>query len=143
MDLVAAETAIRSRAEALWSGIEPSVPLTWPNESFDKPPDGNGAPASFVRLDVVWNGGDGITIGAPGNNIARRDGHIWAYAFTAQGIGVTMARQLASEAAGMFEDEDFSGVVCEAAQPGGDADEENGNYYGFAVAVPFYYDETI
>lgn len=119
------------------------MPLVWPNDdNFERPLDANGAPSPFVMVDIRWNGGDFMTIGAPGNNIARREGHIWLFAFTAQGIGQERAHELAAEAASIFEGQDFSGVVCAAMEPGGEADVEDGAYFGQSAAVPFDYDET-
>lgn len=146
MSLDVAIAAIRARAESVWPGIEAAVLISWPNEAFDKPvePDGNGGSRAlpFVAFEVIWNPiGDG-SIGAPGNNLARRWGHIWAYAFIPQGSGEARAHQLASEAAGMFELQSFSSITCEFSEPSGSAASEDGNYFGQAVSVPFYFDET-
>lgn len=142
MALPDAIAAIRTRAESLWPALEPAVSLAWPNESFARPVDANGTPAAFVMVEVRWNGGEFGSIGSPGNNLARRQGHIWCFAFVAQGIGESRAHELIGKAAGMFEGEDFSGVVCEAMEPGGEADVEDGAYFGQSAAIPFDYDET-
>lgn len=145
MPLSDAVAAIRARAETLWPAIEATVPLAWPNENPDPPlprMGANGTPEPFVMIELRWNGGEFESIGAPGSNIARRQGHIWIFAFVAQGSGESRAHQLVSRAADMFEGEDFSGVVCEAAMPGGEADTENGNLFGQSAAIPFDYDET-
>lgn len=142
MSLSTAVAAIKSRAESLWPGIEASVSLAWPNENFTRPVDGSGNANPFVMIEVRWNGGEFGSIGAPGSNIARRDGHIWCFAFVSQGAGQDRAHELAAEAAGMFEGQDFAGIVCEAMQPGGEADDEEGNYFGQSAAIPFSYDET-
>lgn len=142
MSLNAAVAAIRSRAESLWPGLEAAVSLAWPNENFTTPVDTNGNPVAFVRIEVVWNGGSFLSIGAPGDNWTRREGHIWCYAFIPVGTGEGRAHQLAAEAAGMFEGQDFSGLVCWAMEPGGPIDSEDGSYFGQSAAVPFYFDET-
>lgn len=150
MALQDAVAAVRSRAETLWPGIEAAVPLLFPNggkfpaSAVIPPVDDNGTPAPFVRIEVIWNGGEFVSIGSPGSNRARREGHIWAIAFIAEGSEEALAHQLAGEAARMFEGEEFSGLVCQAMQPGGDAaaERENGNYFGQAAAVPFVFDET-
>lgn len=139
----AAVTAIRERAEALWPGVEPAVTLGWENEAFAMPTDpATARPLPCVVIDVVWTGGDFMTIGSPGYNLARREGHVWAYAFIPRGTGQIRAHQLAARAARLFEGQDFDGVVCEAAMPGGPVSSEDGNYYGQSVSVPFQYDET-
>lgn len=142
MSLDTAVAAIRARAEALWPGIEASVALSWPNEDFTPPVDDQGRVLPFLRIEVVWNGGDFMSVGAPGSNLTRREGHIWAFAFIRRGIGEGRAHQLVAEFAGLFEGEDFSGVVCQAMQPGGPVDSEDGNYFGQSAAIPFNYDET-
>lgn len=142
MSLADAVAAVRSRAESLWPGIESAVPLAFPNENFQRPLDSAGAPLPFVMIELRWNGGDVITIGAPGDNVSRRDGQIWAHAFIPQGTGESRAHQLASEAAGMFENQDFAGLICAGMQPGGPADSEDGSYFGQSAAIPFTFDET-
>lgn len=133
-----AVTAIQQRFEALWVATEPTVPICFENEAFNPPKPR----AEWIMLRVDWTGGDFITIGAPGNNVTRRLGHIWVHAFIPSGTGgVTRAHKMASEAGTIFEGQDFSGVVCEGAMPGGPAGSEDGAYYGQSVAIPFYYDE--
>lgn len=142
MALQDAVAAIRVRGESLWPALEPAVVLIWPNERFQRPANGSGQPSPFVRIEVRWSGGDYMSIGAPGDNLVRREGHIWCYAFIPIHTGEARAHQLVAEAAGMFEGEDFSGIVCAAMMPGGDVDSEEGNYFGQSGAVPFDYDET-
>lgn len=142
MALNDAVAAIRARAEALWPGIEASVPLSWPNEEFTPTLDEEGRTLPFVRVEVMWNTGGFISIGAPGSNLSRREGHIWAFAFIRKGINESLAHQLVSEMAGLFEGQDFSGVVCDGMQPGGPVDSDDGAFYGQSAAVPFNYDET-
>lgn len=142
MALSDAVAAIRSRAESLWPALEATVGLAWPNERFNLPLDANGAPSPFVMIELRWNGGEFVSIGAPGSNRARREGHIWCFAFIPQGTGESRAHDLAGKAAGMFEGQDFSGLVCWAQEPGGEADDQDGNYFGQSAAVPFWFDET-
>lgn len=142
MSLDTAIAAIRSRADTLWPALEPTVPLAWPNETFERPLDGNGSPLPWVLIEVRWNGGEFMSVGSPGSNLARREGHIWTFAFIGQGTGEQRAHELAAKAAGMFEGQDFGGVVCQASMPGGEADDEDGNYFGQGAAVPFDFDET-
>jgi ribosomal protein S18 acetylase RimI-like enzyme len=128
MPLQTAVAAIRNRVESQWS--EPDVVLAFPNENFRRPVDSKGAPQPFVMIEVRWNGGEFMSIGAPGNNLTRREGHIWAFAFVPQGSGEGLAHELAGEAASIFEGQDFAGIVCQAMSPGGPADSEDGLYYG-------------
>jgi len=142
MSLDTAVAAIRARAETLWPVLEAAVPLAWPNEAFDRPLSAAGAPVPFLMMEVRWGGGGFVSVGAPGNNLARREGHIWIFAFIPQGSGESRAHQLAAAAAGMFEGQAFGGVVCQAMEPGGEADDEEGLYFGQSAAIPFDFDET-
>lgn len=143
MTLDVAVAAIRARSDALWPGIEPAVPISWPNEPFDKPVDPvTSTPLPFVVVEIMWNPITDGSIGSPGSNLARRFGHIWFYAFIPESVGEARAHQLASEAAGMFELQNFGTVVCEFAEPSGPAKPDDGNYFGQTVSVPFYFDET-
>lgn len=142
MALNDAIAAIRARADSLWPGIEASVPLAWPNEDFERPYADVGGPQPFVVIEPRWNGGVFQSIGSPGSNWTRREGHIWVYAFIPMGQGSERAHELVAKAGGMYEGQDFGGVVCWALEPGGLADSEDGAYFGQAAAIPFNYDET-
>jgi hypothetical protein len=139
MALQNAVAAIRGRIESLWP--EPAVGLTWPNENFSLPSADDGTPQSWMLVEIRWNPMNEGSIGSPGSNLARRFGHIWFYAFVPQGSGESRCHQLLSEAAAIFENADFNNVVCEGFEPGGQAETENGNFFGLAGAVPFWFDE--
>jgi hypothetical protein len=49
MALSDAVSAVRSRAESLWPGLEPTVPLAWPNENQD------GARNPFAGAQRRWD----------------------------------------------------------------------------------------
>jgi hypothetical protein len=119
MPLGAAVAAIRARAESLWPGVEAAVPLAWPNETFERPLSDRGTPEPFVTVEVKWNGGEFVSIGAPGSNRVRREGQVWAFAFIPVGMGEGRAHQLAGEMGSIFEGQDFSGIVCWGMEPGG------------------------
>jgi len=139
MSLGTAVSAIRSRMETQWT--DPTVMLIWPNENALPASAVDGGPQAWMMIEVRWNPENEGSIGAPGNNLARRFGHIWFYAFVPQGVGETLCHGLLSTAAAIFENADFNNVVCEGFEPGGEAEAENGNFFGLAGAVPFNYDE--
>gem|GEM_PF-7040850 len=59
------------------------------------------------------------------------------------GSGRVLADTYAGQFASILEQQDFSGVVFSAAEPGGgQSGMVDGTYYGQSVAIPFYYDET-
>jgi hypothetical protein len=143
MSLDTVASAIRLRADTLWPPLEPVIPLAWPNEDFERPIGSSGRPLPFVVIELRWSGGEFASVGAPGNNLTRREGHIWIFAFVPKGDGETRAHQLVARAISMFEGADFGGgILCQGAMIGGEADDEDGDYFGQCAAIPFDYDET-
>jgi hypothetical protein len=144
MSLDTVVDAVKARFESLWPSLEASVPVAWYNEDEDW--KGNPLPPSrpqpWIMIRVRWNGGEFISIGAPGSNLARRYGNIWVYVFVPRGSGEGHAHRLVAEASSIFEGQDFSGLVCQGMSPGGDVESEDGMYSGHSAAIPFDYDET-
>jgi hypothetical protein len=136
--LDAAYRAIKTRAEAQWPAIEPGVPMAFQNAGFQRDPSG----AAWILLRVDWSGGEQASIGAPLQRLVRRYGQIWLDCFAPIGAGDEAPLKLATEAALIFECQEFDGVVCEAMAPGaGASDSDDGLYFGESVNIPFYYDE--
>ena len=131
----AAETAIAARFEAQWAGPE-TVALV--NRRFERPEP----PAPWLLLEIAWNGGEQASIGAPGANYMRRYGMIWLHAFAPRQTAPSVASALLARAATIFEAQDFSGVICDAAEPGGPNDSEDGAWLGRSCSIPFEYEET-
>jgi len=128
--------AIKSRIVAQWPAIEPTVPLAYPNDLVEAVGD------EYLLVDVVWSGGDPVTIGAPGGNRVRRYGNIWLHAFTVAGSGQVRAFVIAAKAARVFEEQDFGSIVCSAMEPGaGQSGTDDGRWYGQSVNIPFWFDE--
>lgn len=122
-----------------WPTTEPDVPLDLQNRGF-RPPK---PPGAFISLRVHWTTGDFLTIGSPGDNLVRREGLIWLYAYVPTGVdGIVRAHQLAAEGAAIFEGQNFEGVLCGAIAPGGPVESEDGNYTGTSCAIPFSFDEA-
>ena len=93
MSLDTVFAAIQSRIAAQWPAIEPTVPLAYPNDLVEAVGD------EYLLVDVVWSGGDPVTIGAPGANRVRRYGNIWLHAFIAAGSGQARAFVIVAKAA--------------------------------------------
>lgn len=127
---------IKARIEAQWPALEPTVPIAYPNDLVE--PTGD----EYLLVDVVWSGGDPVTIGAPGGNRVRRYGNIWLHAFIATGNGQSRAFVIAAKAAKVFEEQDFVSIVCSAMEPGaGQSGTDDGRWYGQSVNIPFWFDE--
>lgn len=115
------------------------MPLAFENVNYQR--DAGGA--AFLVAEVMWSGGESASVGAPGNNLVRRYGNIWFHAFISVGTDVDRALEIAQHAARIFENQDFSGVVCSAMEPGaGQSGSDDGLYFGQSVNVPFFYDEA-
>lgn len=139
MSLSSAYAAIKTRLQLLWPGTEPLVPLAFENVGYERDPAGS----AFLVVELQWSGGEPASIGAPGNNLVRRFGNIWFHAFIPVGIDVDRALEIAQHAAGIFENQDISGVQCSAMEPGaGQSGSDDGLYFGQSVNVPFFYDES-
>jgi len=141
MSLDSAYALIRARFISQWQTIEPTVSYGFPNENFQRDPGGG----EFIIMEVKWLGGEGMTIGVPGFNRARRDGRVTLHCFVPIGTGQSRAMQMGSRAASIFEDQDLGGgVVFEAMMPGGgESGTDDGLYYGEAVDIPYSLSEPV
>lgn len=140
MSLDTAFNDIKNRIEGLWPAIEPSVPLAFLDSGYQRDLTG----AEFLVVEVEWSGGEGVTIGAPGSNLARRDGFIRLHALVLVGTGQGRPMQIAARAAAIFEDQQFGEVVCWSMEPGGgNSGTDDGLYFGQSVDVPFRIDEAV
>ena len=135
MDIQIPGDAIKARLDELWTF--PSVPVTKLGEPFTPPEP----PSPWVLIDIEWTGGEGMSIGSPGSNRKRRKGNINFIAMVPSWTGFGVADYYAGQAAALFESVDFSGIVCETAEPRGDVTAESGDWRGRLVTVPFHYDE--
>lgn len=142
MALDDAYTAIRTRLSTEWPNVESTVPLGFANENFQR----DGAGSEFLVAEVLWSGGEGISIGAvESGNLARRYGRLWLHALTPLGVGNARGLELVSEAALLFEDKDLgSGLIFENMEPGGTASNtDDGLYFQVSASIGFQYDEIV
>ena len=135
MDIRKATLEIENRVDLLWTHLE--VPVSKISQPFTIP----GSPNAWVLLEVLWTTGFAISVGAPGGNRSRRVGYVNCYGFVPSFTGAGDADYYAGELASLYERQDFGGVVCGAAEPGGEARGVDGDWFGRLVAVPFFYDE--
>lgn len=138
-----ARAAIYERMRANWTATKVAYDNQRGGDSGIPPADANGQPLPWIALEVRWNRAEQASIGAPGQNLARRMGHIWITAWMARGTDAVLIDQLAAQAAAILEAKDFGGVVTEAAMPSGPADDGDGVYDGQAVAIPYELDEAV
>jgi hypothetical protein len=142
LSISTAVSDVHTKIESEWPSLESTVPLAYPNALLQPP----STTAEYLVVEVSWAGGAPATIGAPGNNRARRDGWIWLHAFVRAGKGDVRAFEIAAKAATIFEEKDFgaAGLVCSAMEPGaGQSGSTDGLWYGQSVAIPFFFDELV
>lgn len=128
-----------ARMKAQWGRSEP---VAYPNEAFAQPIDTDGAVLPFLALEVIWTSGDQESIGAPGANLQRGEGLIWAHAFVPRDTGTATASAMLDACRAIFTSKDFSGVVTQGMSPGGGgAGDEDGAYWRESANWVFWFDE--
>lgn len=151
-----AAAVIEARVDAGWPSLfaaGAAPPIARQNDTgFVKPTDrasGMALPFLYVEIEFTpipaQNGGEigQITIGAPGENIARKWGLISAHVFVPIGLGDRCARQFGVKFIGLFQGRDFDGVTCRTGSlTGGGTADEDGSYYGRTAIIPFYFDDV-
>jgi hypothetical protein len=140
LSLAAAYSEIRARIQAQWPTLEPTVPLSVPDENFQEPEP----PVPYLYFAVIWSGGEIITIGAPSSNRVRRDGWVKFIAMVPIGIGEQRGMDLIDKAISTVEGQDLGLVTFNGAEPGGqEATVDSGLYTAQVADVSFYFDDNI
>jgi hypothetical protein len=136
MTFADAVAAIRSRLGNPFG----SVPLAYPNESFDPPDDGGSPPSPlpWIYLEVLGGPSDMTAFNSPGKRVVTERGTIFAHCFVPVGTGDQAAYQLAGEVGAALRMAAFSGIQTEAASiGGGESGDDSGNWFRVSVSVPF------
>ena len=133
MNFIQAEAEIRKFFEDAWLA---ATPIAWPDLKFAIPNRQN-----WVRFDCVENDGEQVSMGSPGSNRFRHYGIVTIQVFAPQDQGSIEARQLATNALGVFmgavTTNDIHFYDVQGRQIGNDG---NG-FYQINVVSSFYYDE--
>ena len=133
MNFIQAEAEIRKFFSDAWNA---ETDIAWPDLKFDIPNN-----QSWVRFNCQENDGEQVSIGNPGNNRFRHYGIVTIQVFQPQGQGSIEARQLATDALGVFMgSQTTNGVIFYDVQGRQIGNDGNG-FYQINVAASFYYDE--
>ena len=125
--------AVRSRITSNWT----DAPLYDENSEGSTPADGS----AFVQLQFPYSTNERITFGVPGNNVYREEGAFRILIHMPRGSGGNQGREWADELAALFLGKHFDGVETFAPDLASSNDaNENGNYFTYAVAVPYRFD---
>jgi len=101
------------------------------------------ADQAFLLCEVRPANSVFVSIGAPGERLARRSGAILLHVNVpmAEADPDTAARTHAVTAAAQFEGRSFAGLACGAATIGGGA--EAGGFWRVTATIPFVFDEIV
>lgn len=107
--------------------------------------NGNGStPAggtAFLQVQYPYSTSERITFGAPGANTHREEGAFRILLHVERGSGTLTGLQWADELETLFLSKHFDGVqTFTPSSANSDDSNENGQYYTFAVAVPYRFD---
>lgn len=131
MSYAAERAAIETRFSTLWAG----TPIG--DVVFDNLPYTPVQGTPYVRLSIKPGTSERITIGTREHRVV---GLILVQIFVPTGSGTNAARVLADEAAEIFRDQEFDGVLCRS--PSIQNVGQSGDWAQFNVSVPYKRDEV-
>lgn len=125
--------AVRDRIAANWT----DAPLYDENSEGSTPEDGS----PFIQLQFPFSDNNRISFGNPGNNTYREEGAFRILIHVPRGSGGDEGREWAGELAALFLGKHFDGVETFAPDSASSDDaNENGQYFTYAVVVPYRFD---
>jgi hypothetical protein len=135
MAKLAVVAAVEARISS-WSSL-PLCPLVGENGQSSPPKDGS----PYLLLQFPFSDEERTTFGAPGSNVYREEGAFRLLVHVETGSGAEQGRQFADELETLFRGKQFGGVETFAPQSASsDDDNDNGQYFIYAVAVPYRFD---
>jgi hypothetical protein len=133
MNFIQAEAEIRKFFNDAWND---ATPIAWPDLKFTIPDAEN-----WVRFNCQENDGQQVSMGSPGSNRFRHYGIVTIQVFAPQDQGSIEARQLATDALGVFMGaQTTNGVLFQDVQ-GRQIGNDGKGFYQINVLASFYYDE--
>lgn len=131
----AVQAAVVSRINSQWNGGSPRCRLSLPNVDFQL--DGN----PFLAVQFPVANEDILGLGPVGGRYYREEGAIRLVLFVSLDEGTEVAQTWINELRDLFRGAEFDGVLTLAPSPPIETnDNDNGSYYGLAVAIPYQYD---
>lgn len=125
--------AVEARLAANWS----ACPVYGLNSEAETPAD--GSPFLVVQYPVARS--EQMSVGSPGANLWREEGAIRIVIHAQRGEGAADGLTWADELAALFRGKIFDGVTAWAPSPPViDANNESGNYFALAIAIPYQFD---
>ncbi|WP_173087368.1 phage tail terminator-like protein [Devosia sp. 1635] len=133
MARLAVVVAVQARLDALWTRCT----VFDENSQGSTPEDGS----PFLQLQFPFADAARISFGVPGANTHREEGAFRLLLNMERGTGGAQGRAWAAELEAMFLNKHFSGVeTFVPSSASSDDANENGQYFTYAVAVPYRFD---
>lgn len=134
MSIADAVLALRAHLESGWT----ATPVVQESRAYTPAAD-----QAFLLCEARPAAAHFVSIGAPGERLARRSGAILLHMNVpmAEADPDTAARDHAATAAALFEGRGFAGLTCGAATIGGGA--EAGGFWRVTASIPFVFDEIV
>ena len=128
--------AVEARLAANWL----TTPIIGLNSTTgDAPSDGS----AFVRVEYPVADSRQLTFGAPGNNFWREEGAFRIIVNITRATGIATGLEWAETLESLFIGKNFDGVqTFSPGSPAIDDRNDQGNYYQFSFAVPYWHDRT-
>jgi len=133
MNFIQAEAEIRKFFNDAWND---ATEIAWPDLKFTIPDSEN-----WVRFDCTENDGEQVSMGSPGSNRFRHYGIVTIQVFAPQDQGSVDARQLATDALGVFMGAVTTNGVYFYDVQGRQIGNDGNGFYQINVVASFYYDE--
>ena len=134
MNFNEAEAEIRKFFNAAWDSD--TTPVAWPDLKFTIPNNQN-----WVRFNCQENDGEQVSMGSPGANRFRHYGLVTIQVFQPQDRGSKDARQLATDALGVFMGAQTANGIIFYDVAGRQIGNDGNGFYQINVVASFYYDE--
>lgn len=125
--------AVRARIEANWT----HAPVFDENSQGSTPADGT----PYLDIQFPFSTNERISFGVPGANTHREEGAFRILINVERGSGGDTGRAWADELSDLFRGKHFDGVETFAPDSASSDDaNENGQYFTYAVVVPYRFD---
>lgn len=119
-----------------WSSLA-ECPLSGENKGRLTPNSGG----AFLSVQFPFSSSERITFGSPGSNLYREEGAFRLLVHVERGSGDEQGREWGAELETLFIGKQFDGVETFTPQSAESDDEnDNGQYFVYAVAVPYRFD---
>lgn len=134
MGFYSATQAIRDQFRVQWAALSNGYPVVYENQKTDDAP----TPDSDIWARLTVRRGEKTLVGIASNRRWRQPGYIYVDLFCKHGIGTKALEDLADDVLGIFQGQEFSGIVCRGTSC---ESLDDGTWYQISCRTEFYVDE--